>query len=306
MITAASARGRSRPDIDHGWDASIRRSAVRHEGGRSGCVQQEIGRARIRTDCGTADGAPLGSRLLCRSVLRRLCCLLYRPSTTDEDADDLGDAGRSLVDGSHGRAPSDGSIVADVVAVEVELVAVGGFPGSGKSSVASRLADDLRIPLLASDLLGDTIRAVLAEHAPSPVPSSVASRAGYASLFALAEEFVDHGCSVVVDVSLGWAFQWEALDAIRAAHPGVRFLPVILECSRASCLSRLRERHRRDSEHHEPVEDFMRQPQLEAVADYLAAVDRPDVRHIDAERPIDDVYREIRRLLTLPSRLAQE
>ena len=179
----------------------------------------------------------------------------------------------------------------------VRLVAVGGFPGSGKSTVASRLADDLRVPLLASDLLGATIKGVLAEHAPDPVPTSVASRAGYASLFALAEEFVGHRCPVIIDVSLGWAFQWAALDEIRAAHRGVRFSAFILECSPATCLSRLDERHRRDPARHAPAEEFMRQPQLGAVGEFLAAVDRPDVVRIDAERPVDEVHREIRELL---------
>lgn len=185
--------------------------------------------------------------------------------------------------------------------MDTQIIAIGGFPGSGKSSVASLLAADLRIPLLASDLLGNTIKTVLAEHAPSAVPSAVAFRAGYASLFGLAEVFVAHRCSVVVDASLGWAFQWEALDLIHARQPDVDLRPFILECSRQTCLRRLQERHLREPHRHPAVEDFMRQPQLDAVGRLIAAVDRPDVRRIDAERPIDDVFAELRDLVKRPA-----
>lgn len=188
-----------------------------------------------------------------------------------------------------------------MVHTDTQIIAIGGFPGSGKSSAASLLAADLQLPLLASDLLGNTIKTVLAEHAPGAVPSSVAFRAGYASLFGLAEVFVAHRCSVVVDVNLGWTFQWEALDMIQARHPDVGLRPFILECSRQTCLRRLQERHIQDPRRHPPVDEFLRQPQLDAVADLLAAVDRPDVRRIDAERPVDQVFSELRDLACGPA-----
>lgn len=176
---------------------------------------------------------------------------------------------------------------------DTKIIAIGGFPGSGKSSVAGRLAAELRIPLLGSDLLGNTIKSVLEQYAPAPVPSSVAFRAGYASLFALVQEFVAHRCSVVVDVSLGWPFQWDELDAITGRHPDVRLRPFILTCPRQTCLDRLHERHVRAPQRHPPVEEFLHQPQLEAVARLLATIERPDVRRVDADRPLPDVLSEV-------------
>lgn len=194
------------------------------------------------------------------------------------------------------------SLISGVVGVSTQIVAVGGFPGSGKSSVAARLAEQLRMPVLGSDLLGNTIKATLAEHAPGAVPSSVAFRAGYATLFALVEEFVSHGCSVVVDMSLGWPFQWDQLDGIRDRVPRMALRPFILECSDRTCSARLRARHRRDPEHHPAVQDFLQQPQLAGVRDFLATVDRPDLRRIDAEPPVDQVVDEICRLLSAGDR----
>lgn len=182
--------------------------------------------------------------------------------------------------------------------IGTRLVVVGGFPGAGKSTVASRLADDLRVPLLASDLVGNTIKAVLAEHAPAPVPGSVAFRAGYATLFALAEEFVSHGSSVILDINLGWRFQWEALEAIQDHHSDVQVLPFILECSRETSLTRLEQRHRSDPQRYPPAEEFMQQPQLEVVDQLLRSVGRTDLHRVDAERPVAEVLEEIRAVVT--------
>ncbi|GAB3911695.1 hypothetical protein GCM10011575_28870 [Microlunatus endophyticus] len=185
------------------------------------------------------------------------------------------------------------------------LLALGGFPGTGKSTVAGLLANDLRIPLLASDLMGNTIKAVLAGHAPAAVPSSVAFRAGYATLFALAEEFLSHGSSVIVDINLGWRFQWEALDAIQGRHSAVRLLPFILECSRQTSVTRLEQRHLGDPQRYPPAEEFMNQPQLEAVDQLLRDVDRPDVHRIDADRPVVDVMERIRAAMAETNRGAR-
>lgn len=61
------------------------------------------------------------------------------------------------------------------------LIAVGGFPGSGKSTISRRLAADLRIPRLASDEIGESIKA----SASAQNPNIEATRIGYNLLFRL-------------------------------------------------------------------------------------------------------------------------
>jgi predicted kinase len=174
------------------------------------------------------------------------------------------------------------------------LVAVGGFAGAGKSVVARRLARELRAPWLCSDTIGAPIRKRLGEK----VTGWDAYGAGYEVLFALAEEFLSDGCSVVADMSLGWSVQWERLDAIHATVPETAFVPLILRCPYDTCVERIQRRHLEDPGHYPPAERFMRQPQLTQVWDYLEALDRPDAHVIDASHDADTVYSAVRRRLS--------
>lgn len=166
------------------------------------------------------------------------------------------------------------------------LIAVGGFPGTGKSSVSRQLAAGLSIPRLDSDTIGKTIHRTL----DARIPASDAFRAGYDVLFALARDHLAGMCSVVVDLSLGWPFQWRELDRIVADVPGTAFVPIVLRCDRQVCRDRLQQRHLDNPQQHPPAEQFLRQPQLNQVWDFLAALDRPDVLSVDAAPALKHVH----------------
>lgn len=188
--------------------------------------------------------------------------------------------------------------VDEVITERPRIIAIGGFPGSGKTTVCDALATELGLPLLGSDLVGTTIKDVLDEHHLDPIASSVAFRAGYEVLFALAEETVAHRCSVVIDASLGWSFQWDALAVIVARHPRVGLRPIILDCSEQTCTRRLQARHHREPLRYPSASEFLRQPQLAGVRALLEVLDRPDVVRIDAEQPAARVYDQVCKCVT--------
>jgi predicted kinase len=161
------------------------------------------------------------------------------------------------------------------------LIAIGGLPGSGKTTVARRLSTRLGIPCLSSDVAGGAVRRAL----PDQLSGDDAFRAGYEVLFTLAEEFLAHGGSVIVDLSLGWPFQWQRLDAIQERRPHIAFVPVLLRCPREVCVERIE--HRRTASAARLLGD---RPE---VWNYVEALDRPDLYVVDAVRDADHVLQQV-------------
>lgn len=114
------------------------------------------------------------------------------------------------------------------------IATVGGLPGAGKSTVSRQAASELSLPLVASDTLGRA--AVRGAGATSArVSSSDCFRIGYDVLFAIVDEYASVGLDVLVEMSMGWQFQWDRLNEIadkRRASSVVLFLDASVEtCS---------------------------------------------------------------------------
>lgn len=170
------------------------------------------------------------------------------------------------------------------------LIAIGGFPGSGKTTIGERLARDLCLARLSSDVFGKSIR----ESLGGAVPGDLAFRAGYDLMFKLCADLLRGGVSVLIDCSLGWEFQWHALDGIREASTSAVWIPIILRCSREVCLERLQHRHFEEPSTHLPAATFIeRNRQLDGLWRYLDALDRPDAHSIDGSQPLDVVYEAV-------------
>jgi predicted kinase len=173
------------------------------------------------------------------------------------------------------------------------LIVIGGFAGTGKSTLSRRLAADLRLPRLGSDSIGRTIRAsrALAGHDVD------AYWIAYELLFRLADGFLQAGVSTILDLNMGWAFQWQELDALRERHPAARCLPIILTCPKELCLERISRRYATNPDRYDPPEVFVTDLRIVAVWEYLKRLDCPDAHRTDASRPEDCVYAEVRRYL---------
>ena len=170
------------------------------------------------------------------------------------------------------------------------LIVVGGFAGTGKSTISRRLSGEFRIPRLGSDTLGRTLKNSLGSR-QSEVD---AYRLAYDLLFRLGEEFIQSGVSVILDLTMGWEFQWRHVDSIVWRYPQTLFLPVILRCSYETCIERIRQRHATSPAYYDPPELYQTEPKILRVWEYLDRLTRPDVHFVDAARPQDEVYEAVR------------
>ena len=175
------------------------------------------------------------------------------------------------------------------------LIALGGFPGAGKTTQARRLASELRIPLLSADSLGDLIGVSEALHGLDVNAQWIA----YDVVFGLCVEFLQSGISVILDLNLGHAFQWLKLDALRQSDPVPIWVPIVLQCPREVCMERIGKRYAANSGVYAPPDVYTTVPHIVGVWTFLEQLDRPDAYLVDAARPHDEVYADIRWYVTV-------
>lgn len=169
------------------------------------------------------------------------------------------------------------------------LVIIGGFAGTGKSAISRRLSAELHIPRLGSDTIGRTIKR------SEGFKDGNAYWIAYDVLFALCEAFVQSGTPVILDMTMGWAFQWQKVDDILERHHQTRFLPIVLRCPLETCCERVRQRYADNPEYYDPPEIYTTEPKNRAIWEYLSQLNRPsEVHFVDADRPFEEVYVEVR------------
>jgi adenylate kinase family enzyme len=174
------------------------------------------------------------------------------------------------------------------------LIAFGGFPGAGKTTQAKRLAFDLGIPRLSADALGRIVGASQVLHGLDVNAQWIA----YDVVFGLSAEFLQSGVSVVLDLNLGHAFQWQKLDALRQSDPAPIWVPIVLQCPRDVCMERIGKRYAANPDMYAPPDVYMTVPHIVGVWTFLEQFDRSDIYVVNAARPDDEIYADIQQHIT--------
>ena len=117
------------------------------------------------------------------------------------------------------------------------LILVSGAPASGKSTLASQLATDLALPLLAKDLIKEALFDALGT--PDRDGSRELSVASVKVLYAILDRLIDGGAGVVVDCNFHRGYAEEQLRPLIAKSKAV-----LLHC-RTSYLELTRRYERR-------------------------------------------------------------
>jgi uncharacterized protein len=127
--------------------------------------------------------------------------------------------------------------------VEPELVAVGGLSGTGKSTIAARLAADLGMApgarILNSDRIRKRLHGVPAEtRLPESAYRPEVSEAVYATLRQEAGQALAAGCSVIVDAVFDRPAERAAIEAM-AVQAGIAFQGIWLDAPTTTLLARI-------------------------------------------------------------------
>jgi hypothetical protein len=157
-----------------------------------------------------------------------------------------------------------------------------------------RLASELRIPLLSADSLGSLIGASEALRGLDVNAQWIA----YDVVFGLCAEFLQSGVSVILDLNLGHAFQWQKLDALRQSGPALIWVPIVLQCPRDVCMKRIGKRYAANPDTYAPPDAYTTVPHIVGVWTFLEQLERSDTYVVNAARPDDEIYADIQQHIT--------
>jgi predicted kinase len=155
-------------------------------------------------------------------------------------------------------------MAADAMPEPPLLVVVTGPPAGGKSSVAERIADELRLPLVAKDAFKET----LADALGTPADDEASQRLGEATfplLFLVLEHLLGAGVSPVVEADFKPGPVDERFDRLaeRAPH---RLVQVHVSAPHEVLVERYRERAERGERHPIHVDDERLDEMVERLA----------------------------------------
>jgi aminoglycoside phosphotransferase family enzyme/predicted kinase len=129
---------------------------------------------------------------------------------------------------------------------QVRLVMIGGLPGTGKTTLAGAVADQLGAVLLSTDRLRKELAELAPdEHAPAPYRDGIYTaehtEATYRELLSRAEKLLALGESVVLDASWTAQSHRELADAV-ATRTHSRLVPLLCRAPSAITDARIRTR----------------------------------------------------------------
>ena len=159
------------------------------------------------------------------------------------------------------------------------LIAIGGFAGAGKSTLARNVGQALALPVYEIDQVSRFV-------SDSPFFSDTEPKGvAFDVIYGLAQTHLENGCSLIFDQNLGREATWNHLERVRASV-GAKLVVIILDCPYELCVERAMARTSHpdfgDINIHEHKYKW----------DYLNDNEFPDAIRIDAARSEREVFDE--------------
>ncbi len=164
------------------------------------------------------------------------------------------------------------------------LIVIGGFAGSGKTTIAKRLSTEMRCPLFSSD---DFIHALKSAATQNVAAASIAMDI----LWMTVDAQLKNNVSVIVDANMCHQQSWDSIDELMKRNGAVRCVPIILECSLEICTKRINERGTDDPRYSDLKKDMLHAHLSKH--EFLLHFQRDGLIRINAERPQAEVYSDV-------------
>lgn len=172
-----------------------------------------------------------------------------------------------------------------------KLIVLGGFAGAGKTTIARRLAADFNYPFVSTDELNNALRPILQKDFKETSP------AAYDVMWHILKGYLKNGVTCTLDTHMCFERTWKNLDKLKDELPDLDMILIILTCSFESHKARIEKRGREDREHLNLGGDKLEDTMFKY--EFITNLDRNDIIRIDADGPIDDVYKKVLEVLNL-------
>lgn len=172
-----------------------------------------------------------------------------------------------------------------------KLIILGGFAGSGKTTIARRLASEFNYPILSSDEINDGLRPILNKdfHRTSPI--------AYGLLWFLLKRHLRNKVTSILDSNMCNDQSWKAIDEIVREFKEVKLLPIVLKCSLDIHKERILEREATDKDHlnlgGDKFDDVIHK------YEYINKLNHLGLIRVDANGPIEEVYKKVLNIVTI-------
>ena len=116
------------------------------------------------------------------------------------------------------------------------LIVIGGFAGTGKSTLARNLGRVLNVPFYEIDLVARAI------EDSRDFQGTNAKGVAFDLFWVLARAYLENGNSLTFDQNMGRPWQWQQLQEICDAVPHAQMVTFLLDCPYELCVDRFEAR----------------------------------------------------------------
>ena len=169
-----------------------------------------------------------------------------------------------------------------------------GFAGVGKSTVAANLSETFRLPLFYADVLGHFLLKSFKEQHVDKDHELLAHvdlwRVNYDVFFALIEQQLLRGLTVILENNMGSSWRWKHIQQIKDAVENLSILPIRLSCPFEVLVERVLVRSQNDHWGRSLDEAFMLE--RKSYYDFIEQFTYPGLLTIDATQECERVIEE--------------